>query len=483
MINLASINIHDFKIQRPVVSGKERYGAIWILLFILNSFAATAQNQTAIYSGIPWFDDKGNTVSAHGACIIKDNNRFYLFGERHSDTSNAFAGFNCYSSADLYNWKFESIALPVQESGKLGPNRLGERVKVMRCPSTGEYVMFMHADTVGYKDQFTGYATSKKITGPYTFKGPILFNGKPVKKWDMGTFQDQDGSGYILLHGGDIYKLSDDYTSISEQVNKAFEKGFESPAIFKKDSLYYFLGSDLTGWERNDNYYFTATALNGPWTKQGFIAPQGTLTWNSQTTFVLPIQGSKETAYMFMGDRWSFPKQASAATYIWQPLIVDKYKIAIPECKTAWKIDLSTGRITDEIINGNTIAANDKRIQYAGNWQQDTLAVKSAAVKGNSFSFTASGTQISFYGLARPDGGYASVVIRNSKGKVLQNAVVDMYSKYPAIALKYLSPVLKKDRYTITVTVLGERWWWKEKSGRLSGSKGDIVSVECLKVK
>lgn len=23
-----------------------------------------------------------------------------------------------------------------------GPNRLGERVKVMHCPSTGEYVMF-----------------------------------------------------------------------------------------------------------------------------------------------------------------------------------------------------------------------------------------------------------------------------------------------------------------------------------------------------
>lgn len=46
----------------------------------------------AIYSGIPWFNNNGNTISAHGATIIKDNDRYYLFGERHNDTSNAFAG-------------------------------------------------------------------------------------------------------------------------------------------------------------------------------------------------------------------------------------------------------------------------------------------------------------------------------------------------------------------------------------------------------
>lgn len=40
---------------------------------------------------------------------------FYL--EAHSDTGNVFIGFNCYS--DLYNCKFESIALPAQRNGKL----------------------------------------------------------------------------------------------------------------------------------------------------------------------------------------------------------------------------------------------------------------------------------------------------------------------------------------------------------------------------
>jgi hypothetical protein len=453
--------------------------SIIIFLLLASNFCASAQKKNnAIYSGVPWFDDNGNAVSAHGANIVKDNGRYYLFGERHDDTSNAFAGFNCYSSADLYNWKFERIALPLQPSGKLGPKRLGERPKVMKCPSTGEYVMYMHADTLGYVDQFVGYATSKKITGPYTFRGPLLFNGRPIRKWDMGTFQDADGSGYVLLHGGDIYKLNADYKSISEQVNKAFERGFESPAVFRKDSLYYFLGSDLTGWERNDNYYFTSTSLKGPWTKRGFFAPQATLTWNSQTTFVLPIQGTKETTYMFMGDRWSFPKQASAATYVWQPLTVSGYSISLPAFQEAWKVDLSTGVSSAVTVNHKTIAATDRQMKYSGSWQQDTLEVKSADTKDASFSFTVKANQIGIYALARPDGGYAAITILNSKGKAILSSSVDMYSKYPAVLLKFLSPLLKKDSYTVTVTVAGESWWWKEKSGRLSGSKGNVVSVD-----
>src|SRR5690349_9403547 len=139
------------------------------------SFAQTPGEYDAIHSGVPWFDDRGEVVSAHGANILKDKGRYYLFGEAHTDSSNAFAGFHCYSSADLYNWRFESVALPVQSSGKLGPGRVGERPKVMRCPQTGEYIMYMHVDTLGYTDQFLGYATSPSITGPYVFQGPLLF--------------------------------------------------------------------------------------------------------------------------------------------------------------------------------------------------------------------------------------------------------------------------------------------------------------------
>ena len=461
---------------------KSFYRLLTILFISIFHIAAFAQKQKAIYSGVPWFDENGEIVSAHGATLVKEAGRFYLFGEKHTDTSNAFAGFTCYSSADLYNWKFESLALPQQPAGKLGPNRVGERPKVMKCPKTGEFIMYMHADTLGYKDQVVGYATAKNITGPYTFQGPVLFDGKPIRKWDMGTFQDSDGAGYILIHGGEIYKLSDDYKSVTAQLNKNMVSGFESPAMFKKDEIYFLLGSDLTSWEKNDNYYFTAPSINGPWTRQGFFCPPGTLTWNSQTTFVLPITGSENTTYLFMGDRWSFPKQASAATYIWQPLTVSGTSLSIPDYKEAWQINLATGTVFSAKAGNKTIANTDKKISYSGSWKQDTLSVKTADKKNASFSFPFRGTQIGWYGLAHPSGGYALVEIRNNKGKTVLSSTVDMYCKFPDVTLKFLSPVLQKDNYTLTVSVLEERPNWSDKRKSTYGSVGYDVSLDKIVV-
>lgn len=68
------------------------------LILLINTSIVLAQlpgKIDAIYSGTPWFDQNGKEVSAHGANIIKDKGRFYLFGEVHGDTNNAFAVFNC----------------------------------------------------------------------------------------------------------------------------------------------------------------------------------------------------------------------------------------------------------------------------------------------------------------------------------------------------------------------------------------------------
>lgn len=454
---------------------------IFAVLLLLVSYLSIAQSKggyDAIYSGTPWFDDRGEVVSAHGACIVKDNGKFYLFGEKHIDDDNAFVGFNCYSSADLYNWKFESLALPVQQQGHLGPKSVGERVKVMQCPATKEYVMYMHVDSLTYKNQYVGYATASKITGPYTFKGALLFNGKPVKKWDMGTFQDADGSGYVLLHGGDIYKLSNDYKSITEHVNKSFESGFESPTMFRKGDMYYFIGSHLTSWEKNDNYYYTATSLYGPWEKRGLIAPENTLTWNSQSTFVLPIQGNKETTYMYMGDRWSYPKQASSATYVWQPLVISGTSVSIPEFQDAWKIDLKSGKATSVKPSGKIIEnTDDKVVTYKGAWKKNGSETGSD-VKDDSFEIAFTGTQVSFYGTAKADAGYAQVEIMDNKGKRVTTALIDFYSKYPLHGLRFASPVLPKGKYTLKVTVTGFHGNWSDKKKSNYGSTGNHVYLD-----
>lgn len=465
----------------------QRYLIICIV-FISNaavSFAQELGKMDAIYSGVPWLDQNGNTVSAHGANIIKEKDTFYLFGEAHSDISNAFEGFNCYSSKDLYNWKFEKQALPVQESGKLGPNRVGERVKVLKCPKTNEFVMYMHADTLTYKDQFVGYAVSKNIEGPYTFKGALLFDGKPIKKWDMGAFQDTDNSGYILVHGGEIYKLSDDYKSVTEKVNENITTGFESPTMLKKDNLYYFIGSHLTSWEKNDNYYYTSNSIKGPWEFQGLIAPKETLTWNSQSTFVLPIQGSKETTYMFMGDRWSFPKQASSATYVWQPLTISGKSLSIPVYQEKWQIDLTTGiqslpKNTDKILKNN-----NKEIKYSGNWIQtaNERSESKSEDKNASFSIKFKGQQIGFSSFVGTENGYAKVVLKDEKGKTITTSIIDLYSKSATETAVYKSPILKKGNYTLSVYGTGERPNWSDKRKSNYGSTGYYISVTQIAIK
>lgn len=454
-----------------------------VILFLIISHTSVAQNAAgydAIYSGIPWYDAAGKVVSAHAANIIKDNGRYYLFGEAHTDTSNAFAGFNCYSSPDLYNWKFESVAFPVQTGGRLGANRVGERVKVMKSPKTGEYVMFMHTDTLGYKDPCIGYATARNATGPYVFRGPLLFNGNPIKKWDMGTFQDKDGAGYLLVHGGQIFKLNDDYKSITEQVLKDMSPECESPAIFRKGNVYYFLASHRTSWERNDNFYYTANTLKGPWTNRGIFTPQGTLTWNSQTTYVLPIEGTRDTTYMFMGDRWSFPLQNSSATYVWQPLTISGLSLSIPKYQEAWTVNTLIGEATPKAKMGTVLSNTDKRIQYSGKWEHsvkaDTL-VSTSAVKGASFTIKFKGRQIGLYGLARPVNGYARVVLYNNKGVAVLNSMVDMYSKYTVAALKFLTPVMAAHSYTLTVTVMGIRPNWTDKKKTSYGSIGNAITL------
>jgi hypothetical protein len=470
------INYFIFKYLRKQIL------SIVLLMSAAAAFAQKSGKMDAIYSGTPWFDQNRNIVSAHGANILKEKDTFYLFGEAHTDTSNAFTGFNCYSSKDLYNWKFESIALPLQKSGKLGPNRVGERPKVMKCPKTGEFIMYMHADTLTYKDQFVGYAVSKKIKGPYEFKGPVLFQGKPIKKWDMGTFQDTDGSGYILVHGGEIYKLGDDYKSVTEKVNENITSGFESPAMFKKDSLYYFIGSHLTSWEKNDNYYYTANSLKGPWQSQGLVAPEGTLTWNSQSTFVLPIQGSKETTYMFMGDRWSFPKQASSATYVWQPLTISGTSLSIPEYKDAWQIDNFTGLSSVAENNEQIIKNTHTQIQYKGNWKL-TASESRSDQKDASFTVSFTGEQIALYSEVGSENGYAKIVLTNEKGKIIVTALVDMYSKFSTTTQVFRSPVLKKGQYNLSVSVTGERPNWSDKKKTQYGSTGYYISISQIKIK
>ena len=418
-------------------------------------FAALTINAQTII-GVPWYDQNGKVVNAHGANIIRDGGKWWMFGEYKSNATNCFPGFGCYSSTDLSSWRFERVVLPKQKRGLLGPNRVGERPKVLKCPKTGEYIMLMHADSINYNDQYTCLATCSKVNGDYKFHGPLKYKGKPIRNWDLGLFKDDDGRAYLIAVGGKIYRLSDDYLSADSIVAQLQGMG-ESPAIFKKDGIYYLLTSHLTSWERNDNYYYTATSICGPWKKQGLFCPEGTLTWNSQTSHVLMLPDGTP---MYMGDRWSFPHQGSCATQVWLPLHTDGEKLTIPEYWQVW--DLGKIKQLDLLSK----AKAKKSVGFKSDKRSEFITV--------NFK----GRQVALTGKTDMYSGYGRVSITDMKGKIVYESYIDFYSKVPSKGILCLTPKFPYGRYKLTISVTGEKPNWSDKRKRDYGSKGYKIEAD-----
>ncbi|MGO9663608.1 MAG: family 43 glycosylhydrolase [Polyangia bacterium] len=311
--------------------------------------------------GITFKDTDGDLVNAHGGGIIRVCNTFYLHGEYFlsTTTDNDFNGFSMYSSPDLVTWKKEGnngIILPQQSGGQLGPNRKGERPHIIKCPATGEFVLYAHsADTTYQADKEVVYATSPTVNAVYSFKGSLLSSGGAIAAHsDMSAFADDTGA-YVVTESGWVYTLASDchsWTSGKQySVLNGTTGGIEAPTVFKDNSgTYYFIGSDKTGWRANDDFYSTAKSMNGPWTYQGYIAPQGKLTWMTQSTWVQPIVGSQGTVFMYWGDHWYGNQDTTApgvhnylATYVFQPLILNNGTTLLPTYQASRKIDVGAG--------------------------------------------------------------------------------------------------------------------------------------------
>lgn len=429
-----------------------RKTAILVFATIICGLLASVSTQAQVVNGTQWHDQDGSPVSAHGANIVYDQGKYWLFGEYKTDSANVFAGFSCYSSTDLQQWRFERIVFRTQKDGRMGPQRVGERPKVLRCPKTGEYVMLMHSDNMRYKDPCTAYATSKTINGEYTFQGPILYKDKPIRKWDIGSFVDDDGRAYLLTNHGGIWRLSEDFHSIDSCMMNGLPGTGESPTIFKYDGIYFWLSSHTTSWERNDNMYFTATSLSGPWTPQGEFCPKGSLTWNSQCSFTLPMPWG----VMYMGDRWSFPRQQTAATYVWLPMTVSGTRLTIPEYWQTW--NPLTGKREELSLR-----------KVAEGW--------TGSKPGDSHTITFSGQQVAISGITDEQSAYADLVITDSRGNKMVETSIDFYSKVRCEDIRYVSPRMPQGTYTLTITVSPMKPNWSDKRKSDYGSKGYEVKV------
>lgn len=285
--------------------------------------------------GKPWVDTDGNLINAHGGGIIYDHNKYYWFGEKRG--AHASEGVNVYSSHDLYNWKYEGVALtPVKGDPEhdISEGCKMERPKVLFNKKTGKYVMWFHLELngKGYSAARAAVAVSDNVTGPYTYLKSFRPNGNMSR--DMTLFEDEDGSAYHIYASRENFdlrmaKLTADYTDVTTQDSLLFSEHREAPAIFRRAGKYYLITSACTGWKPNAASLHVSSSIWGPWTKldnpmQGANAE---LTFDGQSTFILPVQG-KADSFIFMGDRWK-PENLIESAYLWLPVMFENDNVAV----------------------------------------------------------------------------------------------------------------------------------------------------------
>lgn len=281
-------------------------------------------------------DNTGEVAQLHGIGVQRFGDKWYAYGEVKFN-GNLFQGVACYSTNNFVDWTNEGIVLPVEgEDSIIGPKRIIERPKVMHCPATGKYVMYLHVDGENnYSYAHIGVAVGDSPTGEFTFLNTIQHRGYESR--DIGVFQDEDGTGYILSedrpHGTHIYRLSDDYLSIVEDVvclkGTNYWAGYESPIVVKRNGTYYWFGSQLTGWDCNDNMFATAPDLHGPWSEWTPFTPEGSKTYESQCDIIVPLPNEAAgedqwhaSRFLYIGDRWN-PKDLGNSELVTLPIAID----------------------------------------------------------------------------------------------------------------------------------------------------------------
>jgi hypothetical protein len=327
----------------------------------------------------PWPDEHGIPINAHGGGILFHQGVFYWYGEHKvgGEAGNrAEVGVRVYSSADLYNWTNQGVALAVSDDPRndLARGCILERPKVLFCPRTERFVMWFHLELKGegYLPARTGVAVADHPCGPFQFvksfrpnaghwpanipdelKRPLSSEeerqlqglhlpGSPVPDFpkdllfrrdfaggqmarDMTVFADDD-KAYLIYASEEngtlhIAELTDDFQTTSGRYARFFAGAFrEAPALFKRQGKYYLITSGCTGWEPNAAEVAVADSIFGPWRVLGnpCSGPQAEITFGAQSTHVLQVPDRPDT-FIFMADQWN-PSNAIDGRYLWLPI-------------------------------------------------------------------------------------------------------------------------------------------------------------------
>jgi hypothetical protein len=326
--------------------------AVGAAAIISYSFAAPAEAATVtITNGAAFTDTSGNAIQAHGGGVIKVGSAYYLFGENRNDDS-TFRYVSVYRSTDLRNWEFRNNVLTQSSSSELARANI-ERPKVIYNSSTGQYVLWMHWENGSdYGQARTAVATSSTVDGNYTYRGSFRPLGNDSR--DMTVFRDDDGAAYLISATKvnadlNIYRLNSEYTGVTSLVRTLWAGSYrEAPAMFKRNGVYFLVTSAATSWQPNQQKYATASSITGTWS--GLSNFGDSIAYGSQAAYVLPVQGSSATSYLYMGDRWAgaWSGKVNDSRYVWLPLTFGSNTSLSMKWYPRVSIDAAAGTINGE---------------------------------------------------------------------------------------------------------------------------------------
>ncbi|MER5715546.1 RICIN domain-containing protein [Streptomyces sp. NPDC002132] len=373
----------------------------------------------AIANGTQFTDTSGNPVHAHGGGVLKVGGYYYWFGENRN-TDNTFRYVDAYRSTDLKNWEFRNHVLTQASAPELATANI-ERPKVMYNAATGKFVLWVHKENgVDYSEARAAVAVSDTVDGNYAWRGSFRPLGRHMSR-DLTVFVDTDGAGYMISAAREnydlqIYRLTADYTGVATLVADPWHGGHrEAPALFKRGGVYFMLTSGATGWNPNQQQYATATSIAGPWTTMANVGDP--TAYGSQTAYVLPVQGSSGTSYLYLGDRWgnSFGGTVNDSRYVWLPLAFPTSTTLSMSWSPEITVDTAAGTVTGTSAAYGTLAA-----RHSGKCADVTSQSlwPGAQIK----QWTCNGGANQRYWSKPVGGGYHQLVVRNSSLCVRENA-------------------------------------------------------------
>jgi len=316
----------------------------WLVMIAAPSSYHTGTAEYKSFTpGALWYDTNDSLINAHGGGILYEKGTYYWFGEKRG--VHRSEGVNVYTSKDLYNWKFATLALSPDEdsSSDIARGCVMERPKVLYNRQTKKYVMWFHLELrgQGYRAARAGVAVSDKITGPYKFVNSFRPNGNMFR--DMTLFADDDGSAYAIYASRDNYdmrmvQLSDDYLSATTRDSMLFSRHREAPALFRHGHNYYLYTSACTGWRPNKASLHVASSIWGPWKESDtnpMLGVGADSTFGGQPAFVLPLPG-KKNEFVFIADRWN-PRDLRDSRYLFLPVHLQE-DLPFVQWKDEWSL-------------------------------------------------------------------------------------------------------------------------------------------------